>query len=84
MLIEKLIDSIIRQHYFVSFNILMLSVLIYVIMYIKLCENIGISIQIYKSTNPGSNKIVYAQCEQKSNFFIVLIMQNHTFVIKNY
>ena len=46
-------------------------------MYIKLRENIGISIQIYKSTNrnPGSNKVVYASCEQKSIFFIVMIFE---------
>ena len=44
-------------------------------MYIKLRENIGISIQIYKSTNPGSNKVAYAPCEQKSIFFIFMIFE---------
>ena len=34
--------------------------------YIKLCENIGIFIKNYKSTNPGSNKVVYGICEQES------------------
>ena len=33
---------------------------------IKLCENIGIFINNYKSTNPGSNKVVYGPCEQES------------------
>ena len=32
----------------------------------KLCENIGIFIKNYKSTNPGSNKVVYGPCEQES------------------
>ena len=32
----------------------------------KLCENIGIFIKNYKSTNPGSNKVVYRPCEQES------------------
>ena len=35
-------------------------------LYSKLCENIGIFIQNYKSTNPGSNKVVYGPCEQDS------------------
>ena len=53
----------------------------------KLCENIGILIKNYKSTNPGSNKAVYGPCEQKSEekslksrFFN---MQNRTYVKKN-
>ena len=29
-------------------------------------ENIGIFSKIYKSTNPGSNKVVYGPCEQES------------------
>ena len=34
--------------------------------YTKLCENIGIFIKIYKSTNPESNKVVYGPYEQES------------------
>jgi len=49
-------------------------------MYNKLCENIGIFIKNYKSTNPGPNKAVYGPCEQESeekNFkFWLLNMQN--------
>jgi len=32
----------------------------------KLCENIGIFIKNYKSTIPGSNKVVYGPFEQES------------------
>ena len=32
----------------------------------KLCENIGIFIKNYKSTNPGANKVVYGPCKQES------------------
>ena len=33
---------------------------------INLCEIIGMFIKNYKSTNPGSNKVVYGPCEQES------------------
>ena len=53
-------------------------------LYIKLCENIGIFIK--KSTNPGSNKVVYGPCEQeseeKNSKFRFFNMQNRTFVKK--
>ena len=52
----------------------------------KLCENIGILIKNYKSTNPGSNKVVYGPCEQeseeKNSKFWFFNMQNRTFVKK--
>ena len=32
----------------------------------KLCENIGIFIKNYKSTIPGSKKVVYGPFEQES------------------
>ena len=35
-------------------------------MAIKLCENMGIFIKNYKSTIPGSNKVVYGPLEQES------------------
>ena len=45
-----------------------------------MCENLGILIKNYKSTNPGSNKVVYGPCEQESeeklqsfDFLIVLL-----------
>ena len=33
---------------------------------IKLCENIEIFINNYKSNNPGSNQVVYGPCKQVS------------------
>ena len=34
-------------------------------LYLELCENIGIFIKNYKSTIPGSNKVVYGPFEQE-------------------
>ena len=53
----------------------------------KLCENIGIFIKNYKSTNPGSNKVVYGPCqiesEEKNSKFWFFNMHYRTFVKKN-
>ena len=40
--------------------------LLHFFMPIHLCENIGIFIRNYKSTIPGSNKVVYGPFEQES------------------
>ena len=52
----------------------------------KLCENIGIFIKNYKSTIPGSNKVVYGlfdqESEEKNSKFRFFNMQNRTFVKK--
>ena len=59
----------------------------YKTMHSKLCENIGIFIKNYKSTNPGSNKVVYGPCEQesaeKNSKFDFSIENNRSFVKKS-
>ena len=52
----------------------------------KLCENIGIFIKDYKSTNPGSNKVVYGPCEQESEekkFKILIFQYAKSYFCKN-
>ena len=55
-------------------------------MSIKLCENIGIFIKNYKSTNPGSNIAVYGPCEQESKekkFKILIFQYAKPYIVKN-